>query len=58
MIVMVNNYFFLTKKGSKEYMEMIVTVNNYFFLTKTGSKEYIENDSNVKYSYQRYFFMS
>ena len=27
MIVVVNNYFFLTKKGSKEYIEMIVMVN-------------------------------
>ena len=58
MIVMINNYFFLTKKGSKEYMKMIVTVKNYFLLTKKGSKEYMGNDSNVKYRYQRYFFMS
>ena len=39
-------------------MKMIVMINNYFFLTKKGSKEYMENDSNAKYSYQRYFFMS
>ena len=37
---------------------MIVIVNNYLFLTKKGSKEYMESESNVKYSYQRYFFMS
>ena len=37
---------------------MIVMVNNYFFLIKKGSKEYMENETNVKYSYQRYFFMS
>ena len=37
MIVVLNNYFFLTKKVQKSIWKMIVMVN-YFFLTKRFKK--------------------